>query len=69
MRAEPGAPLRTGARLTPREDDRDPTAAGRAWMRGQLSSADYFAMVRRQNRAPETGRRRWAWWRWKRPRE
>jgi hypothetical protein len=39
--------------------DRDPTAAGRAWMCGQLSSEAYFAMVRRQVRAPETGRRRW----------
>ena len=46
--------------------DRDPTEAGRAWMRGELSSEAYFAIVRRQNRARETGRRRWWMWRRKR---
>jgi hypothetical protein len=67
--ATPGSPLRTGARLTPREDDRDPTAAGRAWMCGRLSSEAYFAMVRRQVRAREPGRRRWWMWRRKEPRK
>jgi hypothetical protein len=47
--------------------DRDPTAPGQAWMRGELSSEAYFAMVRRQVRAPEPGRRR-RWWRRKKPR-
>jgi hypothetical protein len=28
-------------------DERDMTGAGRAWMRGELPSADYFAMARR----------------------
>lgn len=30
--------------------DDDPQEAGRAWMRGDLPSEDYFAMVRRGNR-------------------
>jgi hypothetical protein len=28
--------------------DRDPQEPGRAWMRGELSSRDYFAMARRE---------------------
>lgn len=42
------------------------TEAGRAWMRGELSSADYFAMVRRQARrdvmVPRWWRRVRGWW-------
>lgn len=52
--------------------ERDMTEAGRAWMRGELPSADYFAMARRQAR-PEVRRsaRPQAWWvrlwrRWRR---
>lgn len=30
--------------------ERDMTGAGRAWMRGELPSADYFAMARRSVR-------------------
>lgn len=30
----------------------DPQEAGRAWMRGDLSSDEYFAMARRGNRYP-----------------
>jgi hypothetical protein len=47
-------------------DERDMTAAGRAWMRGELSSAEYFGMVRRGVRrdvvAPYWWRRVVGWW-------
>jgi hypothetical protein len=46
---------------------RDLTEPGRAWMRGELSSAEYFAMVRREARrdvvAPVWWRRMLGWWR------
>lgn len=35
----------------------DPTEAGRAWMRGDLSSRDYFDLVRRVNRRPNAWQR------------
>lgn len=46
--------------------ERDMAEAGRAWMRGELSSADYFAMARRSVRperelAPGWWRRLWRW--------
>jgi hypothetical protein len=45
--------------------DRDMTEAGRAWMRGELPSADYFAMARRSVRPDVAlGRRLWAGLAW-----
>jgi len=34
------------------ERDDDPQEPGRAWMRGDLPSDEYFAMARRGNRHP-----------------
>lgn len=48
-------------------DERDMTAAGRAWMRGALSSKEYFAMARRgagrDVSVPGWWRRMLGWWR------
>lgn len=35
--------------------DQDPTEASRAWMDGELSSRDYFNLVRRSNQQPRLG--------------
>lgn len=41
--------------------DRDMTEAGRAWMRGELPSADYFAMARRSAWTPTMRKRAGVW--------